>query len=280
VQLQLRPTTPLILFEHGQKTNQTDQRGKSQASRQNLEKERYNGNFSEGSRKKALRVAGHLTQRYAVRLQNYRQSPSGYRPVLAFITLTTPTNGGFSHQAFKRECLNLFFIKFRRRYPRGEYIWRAELQKNGNIHFHILTDIYVDKEWLRRIWAQILRRRGLLERPDNKWEHKDPPCTEVERCRTVQGSLNYTTKYLTKDDNQTGAKGRQWGSSLEYDKIKYMGVRCGRYEFEMVRQWIEEKAFDYVDFDYGYVVRVPTLDFITRFCPDYLSDYNAFLFPK
>src|SRR6056297_3299633 len=59
-----------------------------------------------------------------------------------FITLTLPAKQQHSDQVIKTEIFEKWLTEMRNLNLMGEYVWRAELQDNGNIHFHIATDTY------------------------------------------------------------------------------------------------------------------------------------------
>jgi hypothetical protein len=51
------------------------------------------------------------------------------------------------------------------------YLWRAETQKNGNLHFHIIVDRWIDMQRLRTKWNQILDRLGYIKMFQAKQKH-------------------------------------------------------------------------------------------------------------
>ena len=42
------------------------------------------------------------------------------------------------------------------------YVWRLEFQKNGNVHYHLVTDTYLDYFLVRKIWNRILEKGGYI----------------------------------------------------------------------------------------------------------------------
>ena len=69
---------------------------------------------------------------------------SGKRFVnVSFCTLTLPSEQFHSDIEIKSKCLNQFFIECKKYYNLRNYIWKLEHQKNGNVHFHILADIFL-----------------------------------------------------------------------------------------------------------------------------------------
>jgi hypothetical protein len=155
--------------------------------------------------------------------------PSGH---ISFITLTLCFTQHHSDNFIKKACLNQFFTELNRKYPSIQYIWRAEKQKNGNIHFHILTNHFVPWAWIAQTWNRLLKKIGYLqqyqqkfssmsfedycqtiqdykinERPKYKLRFEkgkkenwsNPPSTHVEDMRTAKEIVYYMSKYLTKN---------------------------------------------------------------------------------
>ena len=73
---------------------------------------------------------------------------------MAFITLSLSSTQIHSDNEIKEKCLNQFLIEIRKRYRVKNYIWRAEKQKNGNIHFHVVIDKFIAWSELRDRWNQ------------------------------------------------------------------------------------------------------------------------------
>lgn len=92
-------------------------------------------------------------------IYNYRAS---------FITLTLPSPQIESDIEIK-QCLNLFFTDLRRVYKLNNYVWRSEIQKNGNIHFHIGIDKYIDFKVLKNYWLKALRHTSQVRRYTQKF---------------------------------------------------------------------------------------------------------------
>jgi len=77
---------------------------------------------------------------------------------LGFITLTLPAKQIHSDTEIKKECLNHFLTILRRKFHVDMYIWKAEKQENGNIHFHILINRYIHWKEIRENWNNILKK--------------------------------------------------------------------------------------------------------------------------
>jgi hypothetical protein len=82
---------------------------------------------------------------------------------LNLITLTLPFEQFHSDQEIKKTLLNQFLIEAKKRWLMYNYIWRAEKQKNGNIHFHIVSDVFVPWQECRECWNRICDKLDLVK---------------------------------------------------------------------------------------------------------------------
>lgn len=71
------------------------------------------------------------------------------------------------------------------------YVWAAELQDNGNIHFHILLNKFFDVKWLSRLWQQA------------------PNSVDVKFLNDARHAANYISKYIS-SDNISPIKGNRY----------------------------------------------------------------------
>lgn len=86
----------------------------------------------------------------------------------SFITLTLPSKQVHTDLEIKQKCLNQFFVELRKHYGVNNYLWKAELQDNENIHFHIVCDKYIDFQAIRRRWNRITNKLGYLDKYQEK----------------------------------------------------------------------------------------------------------------
>lgn len=152
---------------------------------------------------------------------------------ISFITLTLPSDQVHDDNIIKNKCLNSFLLELKKFYQVKNYIWRAEKQKNGNIHFHILTDKFIPWSELRDRWNRIVNKLGYVDRyRENmkkwhaqgfrvrkdllaKWSYnkqkesyfknlkKDfnsPNSTDIHSIKKIKNIKLYISKYLTKQE--------------------------------------------------------------------------------
>jgi hypothetical protein len=84
--------------------------------------------------------------------------PINYK--LTFITLTLSSKQKHTDEEIKSNLLNHFLTEARKNWNMQYYIWKAEKQENGNIHFHILSNNYIKHEELRKTWNRIQNKPG------------------------------------------------------------------------------------------------------------------------
>jgi len=87
---------------------------------------------------------------------------------IAFITLTLPSKQIHSDIEIKKIILNQFLIELKQKYKVSNFVWKAEKQENGNIHFHILIDKYIHWSAIRSIWNRSCNKLGYVDRYQQK----------------------------------------------------------------------------------------------------------------
>jgi len=125
---------------------------------------------------------------------------------LTFITLTLPSKQVHPDEIIKKEVLGVFIQWMRDRHEAKKYIWRAEIQKNGNIHFHITTDKFIYHKSVRRQWNKNLEKLGYISRFEAAHGHRQPPSTEIKAVKKVKNIAAYLTEYLSKAKGGSGKK--------------------------------------------------------------------------
>lgn len=131
-----------------------------------------------------------------------------------FITLTIPAQGDTTDKQCKR-LMNEFFKWARYNHGMTNYVWRAEAQARGVIHFHIVSDCYIHYTNVRFTWNKLLQKAGLLN------GHEAPNSTDIHAVleKEVKNVKAYIVDYMIKKDtNADGTtkrsiNGRLWGCS-------------------------------------------------------------------
>jgi hypothetical protein len=206
---------------------------------------KYNGHLSPATARKVKSILGTWLTSLD---QNIKRLDSGtrikgvYFPT--FVTLTLPAEQMHEDTFVKRLMLDRLLKKLKDKYNVVHYFWRAEPQKNGNIHFHIIIDKWLHWKVLRQEWNTILKAHGYIEiyRQNQQQWHKegfkarsgkwsiekqkeayeqgiannwsDPNSTDIHKINNVKSLSAYVTKYMAKVKSEDRSiAGRLWGCS-------------------------------------------------------------------
>lgn len=118
---------------------------------------------------------------------------------LNFLTLTLSSKQIHTDNEIKAKLLNQFLTELRTKYNCSNYLWRAESQRNGNIHFHVVTDVFVPWRTLRTDWNRIQEKLGYVARYVEKTGKTDPNSTDVHSINKIRNLASYLSKYCSKN---------------------------------------------------------------------------------
>lgn len=190
-------------------------------SLENLKKERFNGLIS-ASRKK------YITQKLTCWLNSIQTRvdtvtklgfKAKYYPI--FCTLTLSSEQQHQDQYLKRELLGQFILELKKYHNVKYYFWRAESQKNGNIHFHLILDKYIPYAIILDRWNRIQNKLGYVDKFKEKVNRNNPNSVDVKGVKDVDNFVNYILKYAVKEEKYRKIKGRLYGMS---DELRYLDL--------------------------------------------------------
>lgn len=228
----------------------------SKGSNKSIEEVAYSGVLSAFAKRK-LRKAISLM----VAIARDKEAPNFktgnmFKFKVNFITLTLPSEQGtISDKEIKSGCLDPFIKRMKRKHKLNSYVWRAERQKNGNIHFHIITDTYIHYQHLRNDWNACLNKFDFIEKFYLKNGHRNPNSTDVHAIWKVKNLVAYFVKYMSKTTTAKDViQGKVWDCSnnlkskdscevlLEGD---YLDI-WNRAKFEVTSRVIDDPNFSIV----------------------------------
>jgi hypothetical protein len=147
-------------------------------------------------------VKRNLTKRLRILINSLTYSSTHRRPT--FATLTLPAQQKTTDKEMNKRFAE--FIKLcKSKTSMEQYVWRAEPQENGNIHYHIVWDSYVDKTLLTKMWCQVLERDGYItdyRTNNNKANDVLPPCTKIHSLKGINNTIEYLAKYMSKTEEE------------------------------------------------------------------------------
>lgn len=139
---------------------------------------------------------------------------------LNMVTLTLCSKQIHSDGEIKSKLLNHFLVWLRSVHKCELYLWRAESQGNGNIHFHIITDKFIPWNEIRNRWNRIQNTLGYHDRFNEKHKGKTANSTDIHSIWKVKNLSAYLAKYCTKQAKGRKIEGKQWGLSQALSKLK------------------------------------------------------------
>lgn len=149
----------------------------------------------------------------------------------AFLTFTLPAAQLESTKDFTNKYFNQLLTELRTRLKMDNYVWRLEFQKNGNVHYHLVTDTYADYFFVLKMWNRILSKGHYIDDfharfsglslsdyrnkvdPDHKQDFKhiakryakgckenwcQPPSVDVQAVTSQKAISSYLSKYFAK----------------------------------------------------------------------------------
>lgn len=118
---------------------------------------------------------------------------------IQMITLTLSGKQKHTDKYITSKMLGKFLNNLRNNYNLRNYIWRAERQKNGNLHYHIVTDCGIGYFTVLKIWNKIQEKEGYLEEYRKKYKKDYPNSVDILRMDINKGGADYIAKYNTKE---------------------------------------------------------------------------------
>lgn len=202
-----------------------------------FEKQFHNFNISSSAQRKIKEKINWL---YLLSRSRYQKSYTGkdiFNFKINFLTLTLPSKQKHNTAEITKKCLNQFITEIKERTKMENYVWRLEFQKNGNVHYHIVTDTFIDYSFALKVWNRILNKLDYIRPYTEKFSEmtlsdyvsknhdqnintfellakryakgkkeswKNPPTVDVKVCTNNKAIANYISKYFGKKaDNES-----------------------------------------------------------------------------
>lgn len=116
----------------------------------------------------------------------------------SFCTLTLPVPQFHGDKQLKQDLLNPFIKALQRDHGVVNYLWRAEPQRNRNIHFHLFLDRFIEYDLVARYWEYHLEFLGYITAYMEQSGSLFPPATQIISVPKEGQLRDYIAKYLSK----------------------------------------------------------------------------------
>lgn len=263
--------------------------------------------MTQGSRKRLAKAVTIMSQAIKPR---WIHNPVNDRLMFhrfSFMTLTVSDDRNIT----AREAYDKLFSHFLDWLTRTEgvttYIWKAELQKRGQIHYHVTFPNFIHWRKIRNKWNDLQRQAGLLDGYAKKHKNFDANSTDIHNTQNVKHADKYMLKELGKTisavqlaaawevkqkvaageidpaDAQAEIQriysekictiGKIWGCSEDLLGVGYFTLEVTRAHEKMIDQWEAEGKVRRVVDDYFSIIYCDNVD-----PPDILSSLERLNF--
>lgn len=194
----------------------------SKGMRYDISKEDNNakGKFSKKSKNRFVKIIKNLVSVYEIDRLNHYCTRSYYNRKMIFVTLTLSQQQFSSDPFIRRNMLNSFLRTIKEKHNVTSYLYCSEAQKNGNIHFHIIINKFINYLTVRGIWNSIQKSYGYMEDYYNEHKTYDANSTDIHSLTSINHIEAYLIKYFTKDQNRRKIYGHLWGCSDNLRKLE------------------------------------------------------------
>lgn len=205
------------------------------------------GKISEHARKKLSKAINWLVAGSSWKTIYSKKHNKHFKSLLTFVTLTLPGQGEKTDKEIK-SILHSWLQFAKVRFGLKTYVWKAEAQKRGTIHFHVTTNIFIPKNQLQFSWNRLLGHKDLLNGLEN------PPSTKVHSVRNIKNIKTYLIKYFCKSENDRRIiNGRLWGCSYDLSRARKTNIIVDEKESQSIADELRNENHKTIQGDYFYM---------------------------
>lgn len=194
---------------------------------------------------------------------------------LSFLTLNIFDKKNLTAADCHKKVLHHFLQWLRRTKNVKLYIWKAEINKRGQIHYHVIFPDFIPFTEIRKVWNKLQREAGILDNYIKKFKNTNANAGNIHELRNVKKTAKYVVKELGKDidakklaikkelardlknghvSKETAAeifadleqdtfftKGKVWDCSDNLSGMSYFTMPLTIRQDLLIRSWIEQK---------------------------------------
>ena len=295
----------IIYYEHA-RTESKSQRFEVDKRKNFKGKKTYAGEISEVGQKKLRRAIETLYVITPKRKVFNRVLGKYTNFHLSSLTLTLSyLQGKWLDNDIVKFCLAPFILDCKRKLGLNNYVWKAERQQNGNIHFHLISDLFGDIDMIRKFWNDKQDTLGFIDEFYSRFGHRQAPSIEITYVRDSDSLAKYVSKYISKSKGKHSKNieklslypvqiylptkaneklydefakrrwefvaGRVWDCSMQLKQFKYQAIDLSTKDRDSVDEIIKLLSKSRFDGDYFSVINFKSENYI-RHMPKPLKD--------
>jgi hypothetical protein len=219
----------------------------------------YNGFMSKETRVKVLNMLSAWQEAIYVHSEERKSAGKPQQHKLRFLTLTLSKQTDLNDNDIKRLALVPFIQELKRQFNVVHYFWRAEAQKCGRIHFHLIVDKWLDKNVVNYIWDKAQNLAGITEIEPIWKPTYSSPSTRIEVIKGGESAFEYVVKYVSKDEGVRKIDGRIWGCSDGLRNITVPTVKVDVQLAKELTQLIDDQQSKVLEYDYARIYMIDVL---------------------
>ena len=202
-----------------------------------------------------------------------------YRFKLNFITLTlSARQKDLSDKFIKSKMLFPWIRNMRNVYHLRSYVWRAERQKNGNIHFHFTTDTYIPYDAIRDAWNFQQSKFHFITDFQNRNNSEFPNSTDVHAVVSIRNLASYLVKYMVKDEKGLESiEGKVWDCSKNLKTKERISYAMTSIDFSMLSKILNDSNYKVISNDNCTMVPLSSGQMSKVLPGEYWKKYNQWL---
>lgn len=247
----------------------------------NIRGKKYTGNVTQKSVKSMSNAVGWLISLAKQKKAFNPKFNSWFDFRVTFITLTLSATQFNDDRIIKRDMLNSFLVIAKRKWNLLNYVWRAETQANGNLHFHILSDVFIPHDELRSVWNRIQLKHGYIV---ESAKDLNPNSTDIHSLKTIGNVEAYVSKYCTKnDETRRTVNGKIYGISDGLNRVRACQIVMDETKANQLRKALKKRKTEVVKKDYAVILYMPVRELINEveFAFKEIKDYiNAVYYQR
>lgn len=239
----------------------------------------YSGVVTKGMQKRITKAVNLLILTAKERVIWNEVIQKKVRHKLSFITLTISENTKNIEAKEAYELLLKPFIQWMTKTKGARtYIWKAELQKRGQIHYHITTHSFLNWKEIRTKWNYLQLKAGFLDDFYTKYRHYDPNSTDVHEVYKKSDLTSYLVKYIAKADSEKDkTTGKLWDCSENLKGKNYPDYEVNNEQNAFFEE-IQKAGYMASTYrDHCAIHKLSGLSGVEMLCESYMADCKKYL---
>jgi len=246
----------------------------------NLKEQReaqYKGELTTGAKKRLTKAIDLMCQ--ASKWKKVKSCITGrwINHRLSFITLTISSQDNITAQQGYDKVFKHFLQWLRRTAKVTTYVWKAEFQERGQLHYHITTPSYIDYRIIRTKWNVLQKQAGWLKQYHEEHGHYDPNSTDIHAVKKRDWIIPYIIKEFIKSIQNQPTVGKVWDCSLNLKKMKYYSFLESQHHNILISELIERKLVEVVKLDQCHVIKLKKQSVTSAMHLKNIQEYEQFL---